>query len=175
MWSRTFGPHWMCICTYADPWVLQSLLGSDSFGWVDSQHLVDEIFSLRSHRVPLWGGKLKSIHTHTCPHNMSNIFSGIKWEKWRVGDNKQQRQAHIVRSSFDLLVEFVLVLVPERRVSNQKDVEDHTYTQKHSFCLSEEKASEEAAVRNAHIKSLPHAQMSTGLPYASFLSTSGDK
>lgn len=24
-------------------------------------------------------------------------------------------------------------------------------------------------------KNLPHAQMSTGLPYASFLSTSGDK
>lgn len=50
-------------CTYADPWVLQSLLGSDSLGGVDSQHLVDQIFSLRSHRVPLWGGKLK---THPC-------------------------------------------------------------------------------------------------------------
>lgn len=43
---------------------------------------------------------------------------------------KTERRAHIVCSSFDLLVEFVLVLVPERRVSNQKDVEDHTYTHK---------------------------------------------
>lgn len=40
-------------------------------------------------------------------------------------------RAHIVRSGFDLLVEFVLVLVPERRVSNQEDVKDHTYTAKH--------------------------------------------
>lgn len=55
-------------CTYADPWVLKSLLGSDSLGWVDSQHLVDQIFSLRSHRVPLWGRKLKRIHTHAFPH-----------------------------------------------------------------------------------------------------------
>lgn len=56
------------MCTYADPWVLQSLLGSDSLGWVDSQHLVDQIFSLGSHRVPLWGRKLKRIHTHAFPH-----------------------------------------------------------------------------------------------------------
>lgn len=45
-------------------------------------------------------------------------------------------RAHVVSSGFDLLVEFVLVLVPERRVSNQEDVEDHTCTQTHSFCLS---------------------------------------
>lgn len=52
----------MCVqstSTYADPWVLQSLLGGDSLGWVDRQHLVDQIFSLRSHRVPLRGGELK--------------------------------------------------------------------------------------------------------------------
>lgn len=51
------------VCTYADPWVLQSLLGSDSLGRVDCQHLVDQIFSLRSHSVPLWGGKLKRKQT----------------------------------------------------------------------------------------------------------------
>lgn len=50
-------------CTYADPWVLQRLLGCDSFSWVDGQHLVDQIFRLRSHRVPLWGRKLKR-NTH---------------------------------------------------------------------------------------------------------------
>ena len=69
------------LCTHADPWVLQSLLGSDSLGWVDSQHLVDQVFSLRGHRVPLWGGKLKHIHTHACPHystpynSMSDFWS----------------------------------------------------------------------------------------------------
>lgn len=53
--------------------------------------------------------------------------------------------AHIVRPGFDLLVEFVLVLVPERRVSNQKNIEDHTYTQTHNLCLSDKKAREGAA------------------------------
>lgn len=48
-------------------------------------------------------------------------------------------RAHIVRSGFDLLVEFVLVLVPERRVSNQEDVKDHTYTAKHNRCVSDKK------------------------------------
>lgn len=58
--------------TYADPWVLQSLLGCDSLGWVDSQHLVDQIFSLRSHRVPLRGGELKDTHTHAFPTHTAN-------------------------------------------------------------------------------------------------------
>lgn len=39
-----------------------------------------------------------------------------------------KEQTHIVGSCFDLLVEFVLVLIPEWRISNQKDVENHTYT-----------------------------------------------
>lgn len=53
------------------------------------------------------------------------------------GRKGEQRLTNVVRSSFDLLVEFVLVLIPERRVPNQEDVEDHTYTQKHIHCLSD--------------------------------------
>lgn len=52
--------------THTDPRVLQSLLGSDSLSRVNSQHLVDEIFGLWSHRVPLWGGKLNP--TRARPH-----------------------------------------------------------------------------------------------------------
>ena len=60
--------------TYADPWVLQSLLSGDSLGWVDSQHLVDQIFSLRSHRVPFWGGKLNTpTHSHTDIKHMTHL------------------------------------------------------------------------------------------------------
>lgn len=44
--------------------------------------------------------------------------------------NRDEKLTNVICSSFDLLVEFVLVLVPERRVPNQKDVEDHTYTHK---------------------------------------------
>ncbi len=45
--------------TYADPWVFEGLLSSDSLGWVNSQHLVDQVLCLWSHCVPLWGWKLR--------------------------------------------------------------------------------------------------------------------
>lgn len=44
--------------THADPWVFQSLLRRDSLGWIDGQHLIDEVFGFRGNRVPFWGGKL---------------------------------------------------------------------------------------------------------------------
>lgn len=34
-------------------------------------------------------------------------------------------ETHIISPSLDLLVQLVLVLVPERRVAHQQDVEDH--------------------------------------------------
>lgn len=39
--------------TYADPWMLQGLMGRDALGRVDGQHLVDEVFGFRSNGVPL--------------------------------------------------------------------------------------------------------------------------
>lgn len=110
-------------CTHADPGVLESLLGCDSLGRVDRQHLVDEILCFRSHRVPLGGGKLKPQHTHTHTDVPTQRMSHINVLNKRWGGG----QAHVVRSGFDLLVEFVLVLIPERGVSNQEDVKDHTY------------------------------------------------
>lgn len=44
--------------TYADPWVLEGLLSSDPLGWVDGQHLVDQVFGLGGDCVPLRGGEL---------------------------------------------------------------------------------------------------------------------
>ena len=35
-------------------------------------------------------------------------------------------RTHVIRSSFDLLIEFVLVLIPERRITHQQDVQNHT-------------------------------------------------
>lgn len=45
--------------TYADPGVLEGLLGYDPLGWIDCQHLVDQVFGLWSHCVPLWRRKLR--------------------------------------------------------------------------------------------------------------------
>lgn len=45
--------------TYADPRVLESLLGGNSLGRVDGQHLVDQVLGLGGHCVPLRGGELK--------------------------------------------------------------------------------------------------------------------
>ena len=37
---------------YADPWVFEGFGGRDALGGVDSQHLIDQIFGVRCHRVP---------------------------------------------------------------------------------------------------------------------------
>ena len=49
----------MFVCvTYADPGVFERLCGSDAFTGVDGEHLVDQVFGLRSYGVPLWGWEL---------------------------------------------------------------------------------------------------------------------
>lgn len=49
----------VCICaTYADPGMFEGLGGGDAFTGVDGEHLVDQIFGLGSHGVPLRGRKL---------------------------------------------------------------------------------------------------------------------
>lgn len=46
--------EWMCECdTYADPGVFECICGGHSLGWINGQHLVDQVFGLWSHRVPL--------------------------------------------------------------------------------------------------------------------------
>lgn len=44
--------------TYADPGVFECVGGRHSLGWVDGQHLIDQVFGLGGHCVPLWRGKL---------------------------------------------------------------------------------------------------------------------
>lgn len=47
------------VSTYADPRVFEGLFGSNSLGWVNGQHLVDQVLRLWSHCVPLWGRELR--------------------------------------------------------------------------------------------------------------------
>ena len=57
--------HWKgCIVkasrvTYADPGVIDGLVGGDPLGGVNGQHLIDQVLGLWGHCVPLWRGKLK--------------------------------------------------------------------------------------------------------------------
>jgi hypothetical protein len=46
--------------TYANPWVLECIRGSDSLIWVNSKHEVNEVLGLWGHRVPLWRGILET-------------------------------------------------------------------------------------------------------------------
>lgn len=54
----------LCQKTYADPGVFECICGSDSLGWINGQHLVDQVFGLWSHRVPLWGWELLEERRH---------------------------------------------------------------------------------------------------------------
>lgn len=48
-------PGWVeLIKAHRDPWVLESLSGRDAFGWVDGQHLIDQILGFWSDGVPFW-------------------------------------------------------------------------------------------------------------------------
>lgn len=41
--------------------MFEGLFGSDSLGWVNGQHLVDQVLRLWSHCVPLWGRELRKM------------------------------------------------------------------------------------------------------------------
>lgn len=62
--------------THRDPWVLEGLGCCDPFGWIDGQHLVNEIFGFRSHRVPLGRGKLgRGEEVDSCPHPNQRVIN----------------------------------------------------------------------------------------------------
>lgn len=49
------------------------------------------------------------------------------WGQQKRGENREQdKHTHIISSSFDLLVESVLVFIPKGWVPHQQDVEDDT-------------------------------------------------
>lgn len=58
------GGQWGGGHTYADPRVLEGLVGGDALGRVDGQHLVDEVLGFGGDRVPLRGGELRG-HSRT--------------------------------------------------------------------------------------------------------------
>lgn len=39
---------------HRDPGVLEGLSGRDAFGWVDGQHLIDQILGFWGNGVPFW-------------------------------------------------------------------------------------------------------------------------
>lgn len=50
---------------------------------------------------------------------------GVYYNKMKV--------TNIISSSFDLLIESMLIFIPERRISNQQNVKNHTYAMKAAF------------------------------------------
>lgn len=61
----------------------------------------------------LWGTDL--LHTNKKPTHCSDIPV-----------ERKRRNTYIICTSLDLLIQFVLVFVPEGWVTNQQDVQDHT-------------------------------------------------
>lgn len=68
--------------TYADPRVLQGLVGRDALGRIDSQHLVDEVFGFRSNGVPLRGWELQKEALHR-PKLKLFPRQGLWMEAWQ--------------------------------------------------------------------------------------------
>ena len=51
-------------------------------------------------------------------------------------DGERERATHVIGSCFDLLVQFVLVFIPERRVTHQQNVQDHTWDRRKDNTLT---------------------------------------
>ena len=101
--------------TYANPGMLERLVRTDSFRGIHRQHLVNEIFGLWRHSIPLWGRVLKKNGFFVCL--LYRIF---------LPAFKIVLLTYIISSRFDLSIQPMLVLVPKWRVSHQKYVQDNT-------------------------------------------------
>ncbi len=128
----------ICIIkTHRDPGVFQSLSCCDPFGRIDGQHLIDEIFGFRSHCVPfrrrkLRGGVVKKNNsfnralptTHTLTGDWNALLNyRLTVSSWHVEWCERAEvvghMTYIIRSSFDLLVETMLIFIPEWRITDQ--------------------------------------------------------
>lgn len=56
----------VCWNAYADPGVFEGFSSCDAFGRIDSQHLINQIFSFRGHCVPL---RRRKLHREIRQHN----------------------------------------------------------------------------------------------------------
>ena len=93
----------------ANPGVFESLLCPDPLGRVDCQHLVDQVLGLETISV------IRSVFHH------DNVWVQDLW-----GDRVPLWAGVIIGPRLYLGVQPVLVLVPERGVTHQQDVQDHT-------------------------------------------------
>lgn len=90
--------------SYADPRVLECLGGGDALRRVHRQHLVDQVLCFRRDRVPLGRRVLRGNRIQfKCGKTVFFYLRGT----------------HVVRSGLYLCVQPVLVLIPERRVTDQ--------------------------------------------------------
>lgn len=65
--------------------------------------------------------RFDNVKANTFHHINVLVFIGkFSTQNWK--DHK----THIISSCFDLLVKFMLILVPERWISNQQNVQNHT-------------------------------------------------
>lgn len=113
--------------TYADPRVLQCLVCRDALGGVDGEHLVDEVLGFRCHGVPLGGWELKRSQGTT--DSEASIPRGVPSQPCpgKQASGSGGPSTHVVGPSLDLLVQLMLVLVPEGRVPHEQDVQDHPW------------------------------------------------
>lgn len=91
--------------TYADPWMLQGLMGRDAFGRVDGQHLVDEVFGFRSDGVPFRGWKLQEeVCTGKAEAPPQAEATKRKGDPGRGSPHPPHGRTHVIGPSLDLLV-----------------------------------------------------------------------
>lgn len=92
--------------TYADPWVFEGLFGSDSLGWVDGQHLVNQVLCLGSHRVPLWGGELRKGNKRDCWKESKESTETIHVH-WMSGGTYSHRLVNVSKGGAEVTAELI--------------------------------------------------------------------
>ena len=83
--------------------MLKRLLGGDALSRIHCQHAIDQRLRFGRYCVPFGRGILKK--------QVSKCFFAF---------------SYIVSAGFDLRVESVLILVPERRIADEQNVEDNS-------------------------------------------------
>lgn len=130
-WSHSF--------PLTDPGMLQCICSSDPLPWIHRQHWVYQILRFRCHRVPfrrrilLWSKVKGKVWIGECWKVSKNIRKYRKGHKDCSKLQVRRLSTHIVSSCFNLCIKSMLVLIPEWRISYQKDVQDDSWKKKNSL------------------------------------------
>ena len=101
--------------------MFQCVTRADPTSWIDIQHRIDQTFRFGRDCVPFGWWILES--NVTVESNQSYSRSN----------------AHIIGASFDLIVQTMLIFIPERRIADQKDIEDNAWKVKSQKAISIER------------------------------------